>query len=375
MKVLFFARSLSIGGAERQLVVTAKELRNRGHDVKVMVFYGKGALETELEKSDVQIINLDKRGRWDTLLFFWKLLRQLSFERPDVIYSYLNVPNILSAVLKIFFPGTAVVWGVRASDMDLSKYDWLSRFGYQIECKLSRFVDLIISNSYAGRDYAVLNGFPEHSFIVIPNGMDDEKFQFSNTSRLGLRAEFGINENDLLIGIVARLDPMKDHPTFFKAAAALKKDHKNIKFLVVGDGAISYKQSLAKLVQDLNLDKEVIWAGSRKDMPQIYSSLDILISSSLFGEGFSNAIAEAMLTGVPCVATDVGDSAILVKETGKVIHIASPEELSDAVKKLIADLSPDLRTKTRHSISSRFSTDKMVDKTLAALQKAVKIKK
>ena len=128
--ILFLVRSLDRGGAERQLIVLAKGLASRGHAVSVAVFYGGGVYENELAEAGIRVINLGKTGRWNILLFLNRLMRLLRKERPTVLHSYLGVPNILAAALKPLLPGTRIVWGVRASNVDLSHYDWLLRLAY-----------------------------------------------------------------------------------------------------------------------------------------------------------------------------------------------------------------------------------------------------
>src|SRR3569623_1069815 len=128
--ILFLTRSLDRGGAERQLVVLAKGLARRGHAVAVAVFFGGGAYEAELAEDDVRVINLGKQGRWDILPFLNRLVRLLRKERPAVLHSYLGVPNILATIIKPLLPGIRIVWGVRDSHVDLSRYDWLSCKAY-----------------------------------------------------------------------------------------------------------------------------------------------------------------------------------------------------------------------------------------------------
>lgn len=333
--ILFLIRSLNRGGAERQLVVLAKGLVRRGHSIAVMVFFGGGVYETELVEAGVHVINLGKNGRWDIVPFLNRLVCLLRKERPAVLHSYLAVPNILAAVLKPLLRGTRIVWGVRASNMDLSRYDWLACFSYALERCLARFADLIIANSRAGATYAIQHGFPARRVVVIANGIDTERFRFDPQGRGRIRAGWQIREDALLIGLVARLDPMKDHAMFLQAASLLADKFPNLRFVCVGSGAPNYLENLKQMAASLDLGGRMIWTGARDDMPVVYSALDIAASSS-FGEGFSNTVAEAMACGVPCVVTDVGDSALVVGNTGSVVAPGDPQALADALMHLIA---------------------------------------
>lgn len=325
--ILFFIRSLNAGGAERQLVVTAKGLAERGHTVSVLTFYSGGFYEEELAGSSVQLISLNKKGRWDLLAFFYRLLKVLRQQRPQVMYSFLNTANILAAIYRPFLSSCRIVWGVRASNMDLEQYDWLSRWLYWVECRLARFADVIIANSHAGLEYAVQHGFPKQKMTVIPNGIDTERFYPDKSKGEPLRKLWGIANDAFLIGVVGRIDPMKGIPTFLEAAAKLKQQHANVRFVWVGDGESRYKSAMLDLAIKLGMD-DIVWAGRHANMLAVYNAFDIASSSSSYGEGFPNVLGEAMACGVPCVVTDVGDSALLVGKTGKVVSAKDSEALA-----------------------------------------------
>ncbi len=366
MKILLLCRSLDGGGAERQIGILAKGLHQQGHEVAVAVFYANGPLKTELREIGVPILDLRKSGRWEVLPFFIRLVRVVWKLKPEVIYGFLGTPNILTAFLKPIFPKIRMVWGVRASNVDLDRYDWLSRLSYRIECQLSRFADLIICNSRAGQAYAAAHGYPREKMTVIPNGIDTERFKPDVATRVRVRKEWGVAENEMLIGLVARLDPMKDHPTFLRAAAVLARQRPDVRFVCVGDGAEPYKSELHKLASELGLDEKLIWAGSRQDMPAICSALDVASSSS-YGEGFSNTIAEAMACGVPCVVTDVGDSALVVGGAGEIVPPAMPEALYEGFRVMLKRLSPELSKAARDSIVNRFTNEQLVNTTVKIL--------
>lgn len=366
MKILLLCRSLGVGGTERQIVVLAKGLQQQGHDVNVMVFYANGTLEGELHESGIPVFDLRKSGRWDVLPFFMRAVRLVRKLKPRMIYGFLGTPNILTALLKPIFPKTGMVWGVRASNVNLDRYDWLSRLSYRIECRLSRFADLIICNSRSGLEYAVAHGFPRTQMTVIPNGIDTERFKPDATTREQVRTAWGIAENEILIGLVARLDPMKDHPTFLRAAAMLLHERSDVRFVCVGDGPEPYRSELHRLASKLGLNGRLIWAGARHDMSAVYNALDIAASSSCT-EGFSNTIAEAMSCGVPCVVTDVGDSALIVDASGCVVPPAMPDALCAGFLLMLKQLGPDIRDAARASIVNRFTNDALINNTVDIL--------
>lgn len=374
MRVILLCRSLDVGGTERQLVVLAKGLHQQGHDVAVMVFYSNGGLEKELHESGIPVFDLRKSGRWDVLPFFVRAAHVVWKLKPNVIYGFLSTPNILTGLLKPISTRARVVWGVRASNVDLDRYDWLSRLSYRIECRLSRFADLIICNSRAGLEFAAAHGFPRGRMTVIPNGIDTERFKPDIAAREHMRAEWCVAKSELLIGLVARLDPMKDHPTFLRAAAMLAQERSDIRFVCVGDGSDPYKSELYRQASELGLDGRLIWAGVCHDMPAVYNALDIATSSS-YSEGLSNTIAEAMACGMLCVVTDVGDAKRLVGDTSYVVKPRNPGALASAWQvalKLEGVQNARRGQKARERIIEHFSLERFIEETAHVLETAVK---
>ena len=368
--ILFLARSLDRGGAERQLVVLANGLARRGHAVAVAIFFSGGAYESELAGTGVRVIHLCKKGRWDILPFLYRLVRLLRKESPAVLHSYLGVPNILAAALKPLLSSTRIVWGVRASNMDLAHYDWLSRFTYVLERRLARFAHRIIANSRAGEHHAIAHGFPADRIVVIPNGIDTDCFRPTPEARRRVRAEWGLGDHEILVGLVGRLDPMKDHPVFLKAASNIARVRHDVRFVCAGGGPADYAAALKQRAAALGLTNQLIWVGARDDMPAVYSALDIASSSSSYGEGFSNTIAEAMACGVPCVVTDVGDSALIVGDTGSIAPPGDYNALAAAIGRLI-DLPHEERLvlgeACRARVVSEFGIDRLIQRTEQAL--------
>lgn len=368
-KIVFLIRDLDCGGAQRQLVTLIKGLDQQRFDVSVLYFYAGGLLLKDLKDSGISLICLEKQRRWDVLKFLWRLVGHLKHIQPDVLHGYLDESNLLTVFLKPFFPSTRIIWGIRVSNTPPDRYGWLGRLIFQLECLLSPFVDLIVVNSHAGRDYFLSQGFADNKMVVIPNGIDTERFKPDPKSRAKLRAEWGISEDTILIGLVGRLDPMKDHATFLKAAALLCEERQDVRFVCVGGGLENYAQQLYQLTNELGISEKVIWAGVRSDMPAVHNAIDIACSSSSYGEGFANALGEAMACGVPSVVTDVGDSAWIVNDTGVVVPPQNPEALKNAMNKVIKNLATNCykQEPIRQRIIDEFSVLQLVLKTEAAL--------
>jgi glycosyltransferase involved in cell wall biosynthesis len=368
LDILFLAYSLDVGGTERQLVSLANGLHARGHKVSIALFYGDGGLESEVLAAGIPLIYLRKKSRWDFLGLIWRLRNLVRMHRPSVVYSLLSTPNILSAILKVICPRVQVVWGVRSSYVDYSSYGPLFYFSERVERAMSQCADLIICNSQAGMAYATDKRFPIQKMIVVSNGIDTDKFIPDDKARKEVRAEWGVTDSEFLIGLVGRLDPMKDHATFIKSASLLSQLDNEVRFVCVGGGEQAQMQKLMQMASEAGLDRKLIWAGQRNDMPSVYNGLDLLCLSSS-GEGFPNVLGEAMSCGVPCVATNVGDSALIIGQLGVIVKSNDPDALCDGMCEIISrchknDLD---RRAIRLRIIEYFGMQKLYEATETAL--------
>lgn len=372
-RVYFLIRSLERGGAERQLIELARGLAEQGHEVIVGTLYPGGALRKELEGlPQLTLRSFGKTWRWDPL-FLLRLAKDVWFARPDVVHGYMSPANEL-AVLLAKFAGTKSVVGLRASDMELARYGRVAKQLFRAGAWASRFADAVVVNSHAGQQHHAQHGYSISRMLVIPNGVDCERFKFDAEQRRALRTLWGISEQELLFGLVGRVDPMKDHATFLRAVA-LMEARSDVRFVCVGGGSEGMTAAMQQLSKQLGIDSRVRWTGARDDMPSVYSALDVLVLSSAFGEGFPNVVAEAMATERPCVVTDVGDAALVVGETGMVVPPRAPEALAVAMDTL-ARSSPDERRQrgigARDRVVAHFSNRRLVESTSALLDELVR---
>jgi glycosyltransferase involved in cell wall biosynthesis len=363
-RIVILARSLEVGGAETQLVALAKGLAVTNREVTVACLYAHGPLLEGLTKAGIHVLPLEKKGRWDIFTFLFRASHTLQALKPDILHSFLTPPNILSALIRYSLRPCKIVWGVRASDMDLSNYDWTWRLTYRIEGVLSRLPDCIVANADAGRDHAIKQGFAAASMTVIPNGIDTGLYVKSKETGNKLREELGIENDAPLIGIIARLDPMKDHETFLNAARLLVDQIPNARFLSVGGGPPGKVSALKEMCRKLDLQDNVVWAGERRDLPAIYSALDITTLTSAYGEGFPNTLGEAMSCSVPCVSTDVGDTAKVIGRTGIVVPRGDAAEIAQGWTRLLAEPAAEReqrRLLSRQRIVQHFSLEALVN--------------
>ncbi len=364
MRVTLFIRDLGYAGAQRQLVALAAGLKARhGATVTVITFYG-GPMTAELCAAGNEVVNLEKRGRWDMAGFIWRLVRAVRESNPDVLYSFLTESNLLAALIKPLLPGARLVWGLRDSESDAALYGMLGRAAFALSRWLSRVPHLIIANSHSGARYYVQQGYPGRSIVVVPNGIDTARFRPDAIARQRVRTEWNVKPDDTLFAIIGRLSPMKDYETFLRAAASVADPR--ARFVCVGGGDDDYAARMRALARTLGIESRVQWSAPRDDMPAVFAAADALVSASAFGEGFSNVTGEAMACATPCIVTDVGDSALLVGAAGVSVPRKDPEALGAAMNRFLQLPVSErgmLAEAARHRIEENFSLDRMVDAT------------
>jgi len=365
LRVVFLVRSLEVGGAETQVALLALHLDRARFEAVVVCFYSVGELRATLERGGVSVISLDKKGRWDLIGFTLRLIRLMRRLRPGLIHSFMGPPNILAIGLKLVLPNLRVVWGIRSSKMEFGDYDMTWRIVFAVERYLSRWADTIVANSFAGGDHLKEQRFCVRRLIVVPNGVDVERFAESAAARTKLRKEWGVASEEKLISLVARLDSKKDHETFLRAAAVLAAKAEDVRFACVGGDGRKSRDELQSLALSLGLAGRIIWEGYRADVPAVLAASDIVTSASAYGEGFPNVVAEAMAAGRPAVVTDVGDSALIVGMLGAVVEPRSPRALVAGWEQVLSEIrrgDPQAARLRRQRIVENFSHHKMVSR-------------
>jgi glycosyltransferase involved in cell wall biosynthesis len=374
LRIAFLIDRLNHAGAARQLVLLARALHDAGHSVIVIVFYDDdNPLESELRTAGIRVRSLGKRSRWEIVRFYRRALRAVRQEEAEVLHSYLGVPNLFAVALKAGVRSTKIVWAVRASDTRMQWYGWIPRILEALSPALSRYADLIVANSFAGRAYIVTSGYPPDKVIVIPNGIETACFIPSAEGRARFRERLGLGPAVPLVGIVGRLDPIKDHPTFLRAARIVAA-RTDARFVCVGDGPDTYRRELQDLAAQLGIEARVLWVPSQSNMTDVYNGLDVLASSSV-SEGFPNVVAEAMACGVPCVVTDVGDSARVAGRYGCTVPARDPRALADGIHQVLTippGERPRMADARRAWVGREFSCDRLLRASERALGSLLK---
>lgn len=369
MKTMLLTGSLGPGGAERQLTELAIQLKKRGYDVVVALLYGEGELTRSLDECGVRWLSLGKRGRWRRSLFPLAFIKALKQERPAIIYSFLPVPNIVALLLGKWLTGVPVVWGIRNSAAPADYKEPLMWLSMSLERRLARFCSLIVGNSQAPLDSFRGMGIASSRLVFIPNGIDVDRYPIDPALGQAFRRRFGISPSERLVGIVGRIDPRKDHETFLRMAAEVSSRHMDVRFLVAGSDPESRIPSLQALAATLGIAGRICWVGHVTDVVSLYNALDLVVSSS-WSEGFQNVLLEALATGTPCVATDVG-SARLLLPPGRIVQPRAPASLADAVVAALA--AAEQGEALRQDIALRFPLSATAEESVNALRTACRM--
>jgi glycosyltransferase involved in cell wall biosynthesis len=255
-----------------------------------------------------------------------RLVRAVRAERPAVIMTWLYHADLLGTLVRPFVGG-ALVWNVRCSDMGMEHYPISSRLTLAALARLSRRPWAIATNSSAGRRVHERLGYAPRRWFYLPNGLDLDVFRGDPADRAAVRRELVVADHEVLIGLVARVDPMKDHATFMAAAERVASARPKAVFVLIGAGT----ERLA-LPPSLRARTRVL--GERADVARLLRGLDVLVLSSL-SEVFPNVVLEAMATEVPCVVTDAGDAASMVADTGVAVPVRNPAALAGGMATLI----------------------------------------
>lgn len=371
MKIAFVITGLATGGAEMMLLKLLSAM-DRQRFIPTVIALAGGELLPRFEALGVSIYCMGFRNGTLPITGFFRLVRLLRQLQPDVIQGWMYHGNL--AAQSTAFSLTQkplVIWNIRGTNTDLSQEQWslaqekwTSAITIWLSAKLSALPVKIINNS---KNSALLHqqklGYPLKSTLIIPNGFDTERFKPAAPAYQSFRDALNLPADSLLIGLMGRYHPMKDHGNFFQAASQLIKAYPTLKFILAGTNIQPSNQELMGLIYSLGLDASVYLLGRRDDMPEITAALDIASSSSSHGEGFSNTIGEAMSCGVPCVVTDVGDSAWIVGDTGQVVPPRDPDALAHALRELVdmgAEARRSLGQRARQRIVNHFSLESVV---------------
>lgn len=356
IRVLHLISTLDTGGAEQSLLRLVRSMDPFMFANEVVSMTSYGPMATKIEEAGIRVHTLGMRKGRPGIAGVLRAHRITRLFRPHIVQCWMYHANLMGLVLA---GPKRVVWNIRCSDIDLAAYGSVYRYTVLAGARLSPIPRAVVVNSLAGRKAHEDLGYHPREWVVIPNGIDPETFRPDEASRRERRAGLGIGGDAIVIGLVGRYDPIKDLPAFFKAAEFFHAIHPGAHFVLAGRGLDTSNTELAKALPRGIPGDHMHLLGEQQDMERFYPLLDILASTSV-SEGFPNAVAEAMACGVPCVATDAGDAASIVGDTGIIVQRRSPEQVFRAWLTLASmpqEARRDMGMRARERIRTLFAQD------------------
>jgi glycosyltransferase involved in cell wall biosynthesis len=365
MRILHIITGLNNGGAEAVLCRLITSDNGNIHQVISLIDSGIYGAHLIAEGIPTHTINMPS-GRV-TLKGLIRLYQLIRASNADVVQTWMYHADLIGGIIAKLAGKRVVVWGVRASDAHSHSSDLSSYIILWLSARFSKIVPArIIFASQAGKQIHNDMGYSCHKSVVISNGYSITEFLPDSVKREKLRADWGCSRGTVLIGMVGRWDPLKDHETLFLALSYLNGlINQNWFCILIGPNMTDANAELVALLDRYCLADRVMLCGSRRDIPAVMNALDVHVLSSK-SEAFPNVVAEAMACGTPCVVTDVGDVKLIVGGTGWVVPPSDSYALAQALKEAIDEIHNTVKWQARkESCRSRilesYSLDRMVD--------------
>jgi glycosyltransferase involved in cell wall biosynthesis len=363
IKILHLITGLNTGGAEVSLYRLLAHMDPSRFENRVISLIPDGEIGEKIRTLGIPVTSLGLRPGRISLASIWTLVRELRSKNPDILQTWMYHADLLGLLAAKISGIKEVIWNIRSSNIDTTQYRPLTGWVVRYCTWLSGLPSAVIVNSQAGQEFHTRFGYHPRRWVFIPNGIDTDQFQPDEEARCLVRTELGLDQQTILIGMMARYDPMKGHADFLHAAGILTRCGVDAQFMLVGQSINADNETLNTLILEEGLTKRVHMLGRRDDIPRLAAALDILTMSSVFGEGFPNVVVEAMACGVPCAVTDVGDAAFLVADTGRVVKLGDPAEMAKAWKELV-DFGTDGRHRLGELARSRVVKEFGISKTV-----------
>lgn len=349
IRVTHIINGLDPGGAEIMLASLLSHHDRDAFEPSVISLTDLGMISSRIEAAGVPLSALGMGRDQLNLSKLGTLARRLRRQKPDVVQTWMYHANLAGGLAAYFAGSPPVVWGIHATRLDRERMNWPIRTTITLNAWLSPNIPArIVCCSRESYKFHLMQGYAAEKLCFIPNGFDTDMFHPDDAARVAIRGELGLPDGARIIGLAARFNPQKDHATFIAAAFAYAHSHDDAHFVLCGTNVTWENEELAGLIGPSGLRDRFHLLGEREDMARITASFDIATVTSAYGEAFPLVIGEAMACGVPCVATQVGNSEAIIGGTGISIPPRDVEALVDAWRRLLS-----LPTEARRSLGEQ----------------------
>ncbi len=364
IRLVHLITDLNTGGAEITLYRLLSGMDRSRFDNLVVSLIPAGPTGVKIRALGIPVYSLGMHPGHLSIVALFKLVKLLKEYQTDIVQTWLYHADLLGGLATKLSGDFPLVWGIHNTTLDIQKSKWSTHAVVWILAKLSaRFPARIVSCSTAAQNVHIKLGYHTNKFLTINNGFDLDIFHPISKTPADIRSELMIPPAIFLIGMIARYDPQKDHSNFIAAAKVTSTYKKDVHFLLCGDGIDWKNKELADQIRSCGLQNSFHLLGHREDIPLILAGMDAHTLSSAYGEAFPLVLGEAMACGIPCVATDVGDAAFIIGNTGYIVPPQNAIALAEAWMKLIdlgAEARHQLGQEARGRIQNNFSIDKMI---------------
>jgi len=343
IRIMHVISGLDQGGAEAMLVRLVPALGREFFSQSIVSLTTRGVYGQQIEAQGIPLLALNMTDLRTTPARVAALIRLMRRERPAIVQTWLYHADLLGLLAARLAGNATVAWNVRCASLvraDMPRSTWAVA---RLLARLSSRPDAVLFNSTAGREAHRDIGYRPRRSEVIPNGFDLDERRPDPLKRAEFRAEIGVDDGVFVVGMIARAHRMKDQSTFLAAAARLKWMGRPVRFVMTGLNHDWHNTALIREIEQYGLRDRVTLLGMRQDIARVMVGLDCLVSTST-SEGFPNVIGEAMACGVPCVATDAGDSRLIVGDTGTIVPIRDVPAVVAGIWDLMG-ASPEERTR------------------------------
>lgn len=364
MRVLHIITGLGVGGAETMLCKLLAAMTDHPVSSHVISLTDGGELAGKIEGLGVPVESVGMAGLADAPRTLLRLARRIREINPDVVQTWMYHGDLIGGLAtwcarqggrKI-----PIVWNIRLSEVDPKFVKWSTRLIIRCLALLSaRMPAAILANARASLTTHQAMGYAPHKFVLIPNGFDLAQFKPDIDARAELRRELGVPQDAILVGKAGRFDAQKDYPSFLAAVRRVTTARPDVVFLACGSGVTDTNPEMCALVGAPLPNLHLL--GKRTDMSRVHAALDVAVSTSI-GEGFANAIGEAMCCAVPCVVTNVGDSKDIVGDCGITVAPSDPEAVTNAILELVGMSAAErqaLGKRARARVAQKYDIDRI----------------
>ncbi len=364
IRIVHIITTLERGGAQRILSEVIKNKKhNREYQHIVISLTSEKGFTKEIENYAEKIYYLNGKNiiSFPALIFqAFLLIRSL---KPDIIQSWLYHADFTASFLGLFFKNIPILWTVHHASYSLKYESFHSKLIVYLLSKLSNYLPIkIIYCSKYSFDVHKKLGYSKSKSKIVMNGIDMNKFRPNKKLGESFRESINIKEKEFLIGFIGRYDPNKGINCFLKTVKEIKNTkNKNIRFLICGHRMNKNNKNLVSEIKNLNLIKDVILLGEKRNMESIYNGIDLLICTSLT-ESFGLVAVEALACGKKVISSDLPALREIIEEE----NLIEPNNYLIFAKKSINLMKKDVKQKLseerniRDSVLKKYNIDNTV---------------